>query len=116
MSGGALRVTEAASVGFACSTKTNMYSNLYTCCAKGAQTVGTVGRKSVEMADKLDLRKLIELLNTAFADEWLAYYQYWIGVKVVLGPMRGQLVAGLKEHAADELRHAAMCWPKGSFS
>lgn len=76
MSGRTLRVTEAACVGFACSNKPNMYSNLYTCCAKGVPTVGTVGRKIVETADKLDLRKLIELLNTAFAGEWLAYYQY----------------------------------------
>jgi len=37
--------------------------------------MGTKGREIVG----LDVDKLIELLNKALADEWLAYYQYWIG-------------------------------------
>jgi len=52
--------------------------------------------------------KLIELLNKALADEWLAYYQYWIGAKVVKGPMKNAAITELLEHAADELRHANM--------
>ena len=66
--------------------------------------MGTKGREIVS----LDVDKLVELLNKALADEWLAYYQYWIGAKVVTGPMRGQVVAELDEHAGDELRHAGM--------
>ncbi|MGB3977078.1 MAG: ferritin-like domain-containing protein, partial [bacterium] len=57
---------------------------------------------------KMNVDELIALLNKAFADEWLAYYQYWIGAKVVVGPMKNALVAELLEHAADELRHADM--------
>ena len=57
---------------------------------------------------KLDVKELIGLLNKALADEWLAYYQYWIGSKVVKGPMKGEVIAELVEHATDELRHADM--------
>jgi len=66
--------------------------------------MGTKGREIVSV----DVDKLLELLNKALADEWLAYYQYWIGAKVVVGPMRGMVVAELDEHAADELKHAGM--------
>jgi len=66
--------------------------------------MGTEGKKLV----KIDLKKLIKLLNAALADEWLAYYQYWIGARVVQGIARGAVVGELQEHAADELRHAGM--------
>lgn len=56
----------------------------------------------------MDVGKLIELLNKAFADEWLAYYQYWIGAQVARGPMRNAALAELEEHAADELSHAGL--------
>jgi len=65
--------------------------------------MGTKGRAIVQDADKV-----VELLNKAYADEWLAYYQYWIGAKVVVGPMKDAVVAELIQHAADELRHAGM--------
>jgi bacterioferritin len=66
--------------------------------------MGTKGREIVgKHADRL-----IELLNKAFADEWLAYYQYWIGAKIVSGPMKDAVIAELMQHAADELRHADM--------
>ena len=66
--------------------------------------MGTKGREIIGV----DVNKLIEMLNKALADEWLAYYQYWIGAKVVKGIMRGQVITELTEHAADELRHAGM--------
>ena len=66
--------------------------------------MGTKGREIIG----IDVDNLIEKLNKAFADEWLAYYQYWVGTKVAQGPMRGSVVAELEEHAADELRHAQM--------
>ncbi|ADY73300.1 Ferritin Dps family protein [Desulfurobacterium thermolithotrophum DSM 11699] len=66
--------------------------------------MGTKGRELVgEHADKI-----IELLNKALCDEWLAYYQYWIGSKVVKGPMKDAVIAELIQHANDELRHADM--------
>jgi len=57
---------------------------------------------------KLDVNKLLELLNKALADEWLAYYQYWVGSKIAIGPMRELVVKELTEHAGDELKHAEM--------
>jgi len=66
--------------------------------------MGTKGRELVgEHADKI-----IELLNKALCDEWLAYYQYWVGSKVVKGPMKDAVIAELVQHANDELRHADM--------
>ena len=53
-----------------------------------------------------DIEKLIELLNKALADEWLAYYQYWIGAKVATGVMRGPAAEEFMEHAEEELEHA----------
>ncbi|KUK86081.1 MAG: Ferritin, Dps family protein [candidate division TA06 bacterium 34_109] len=64
--------------------------------------MGTKGREIVGM----NINQLVEELNKALADEWLAYYQYWIGAKVAKGPMRGAVAAELEEHAAEELEHA----------
>lgn len=65
--------------------------------------MGTVGKKIAG-----DVGKTIGLLNKALADEWLAVYQYWVGAKVIEGPMRDAAEAELKEHAEDELKHANM--------
>jgi bacterioferritin len=66
-----------------------------------------MGTKGIEIVD-LDVGELLEMLNAAFADEWLAYYQYWLGARVVKGPMKEAVIAELTEHAADELQHADM--------
>jgi bacterioferritin len=66
--------------------------------------MGTKGREIVDM----DVAALVKTLNRAFSDEWLAYYQYWIGAKVIKGPMKESVIAELIQHAADELRHADM--------
>ncbi len=62
-----------------------------------------------EMAQKivrLDKEELLKELNAAFAEEWLAYYQYWIGAQVMEGPMRTSIVGEFMEHANEELKHA----------
>jgi len=56
----------------------------------------------------MDVDNLIETLNKALADEWLAYYQYWVGAKVAKGPMRGTVTTELLEHATEELGHAEL--------
>lgn len=53
-----------------------------------------------------DLAKIVELLNQLFAEEWLAYYQYWIGAKVTSGPLRPSIVEEFMEHANQEFDHA----------
>jgi bacterioferritin len=57
---------------------------------------------------KMDVDELINLLNKALADEWLAYYQYWIGAKVVKGPMKDAVTSELQLHATEELTHAEL--------
>ena len=66
--------------------------------------MGTKGKSIISM----DVNELLNLLNKAFADEWLAYYQYWLGTKVVKGPMKEAVIAELTQHAQDELNHANM--------
>jgi len=66
--------------------------------------MGKVGKEIIG----LNIDQLIERLNKALADEWLAYYQYWIGAKVVSGIMSDKVAAELEEHALEELKHADM--------
>ena len=56
----------------------------------------------------IEVSEIINLLNRAYADEWLAYYQYFIESKVVKGIMKDAAIFELNQHAADELRHATM--------
>jgi bacterioferritin len=66
--------------------------------------MGTQGRKIVGT----DVEELVKLLNKAFSDESLAYYQYWIGSKVVKGPNKEAVIAELTLHATEELAHATL--------
>ncbi|MGB9175504.1 MAG: ferritin-like domain-containing protein, partial [Methanoregula sp.] len=66
--------------------------------------MGTQGRKIVDT----DVGDLVKLLNRAYSDEWLAYYQYWIGSKVVRGPNKEAVIAELTLHATEELGHAVL--------
>ena len=66
--------------------------------------MGSKGREIIGM----DVDELIGLLRRAFSDEWLAYYQYWVGAKVVKGPMKDAVGAELLQHATEELLHADM--------
>ncbi len=64
--------------------------------------MGTKGKEIVGV----NLKELLKLLNKALADEWLAYYQYWVGSKIAVGRMRGIVAGELAEHAKEELEHA----------
>ncbi len=66
-----------------------------------------MGQKGREIV-KMNVDELINLLNRALSDEWLAYYQYWIGSKVVKGPMKDAVIAELTLHATEELAHAEL--------
>jgi bacterioferritin len=66
--------------------------------------MGSRGREIVGM----DVDKLLDLLRRAFSDEWLAYYQYWLGAKLVKGPMKDAVGTELLQHATEELMHADM--------
>ena len=56
----------------------------------------------------IQVSEVVGLLNKAYADEWLAYYQYFIEAKVIKGIMKDAVFAELTQHANDELRHADM--------
>lgn len=66
--------------------------------------MGTKGRAIVG----IDVDKLLTVLNKAYADEWLAYYQYWLGAKIIKGPMKDAVAAELTLHATEELNHAVL--------
>lgn len=66
-----------------------------------------MGQKAVDIAN-LDVEKLIRVLNEALAEEWLAYYQYWIGARMIEGPMRSEVEPELLLHATEELGHAEL--------
>ena len=66
--------------------------------------MGTRAREILGM----NVEELLKLLNQAYASEWLAYYQYWLGTKVIKGPMKDAVAAELLQHATEELTHADM--------
>ena len=66
-----------------------------------------MGSKAREIIG-MDVDVLLDLLRRAYCDEWLAYYQYWLGAKLVKGPMKDAVGAELLQHANEELLHADM--------
>jgi len=64
--------------------------------------------KEAKQVVSVDLEKLLGMLNAALAEEWLAYYQYWIGARVMEGPMRSEIEPELLLHATQELNHAVL--------
>ena len=66
-----------------------------------------MGEKAVSIA-RIDVKKLIGMLNEALAEEWLAYYQYWVGARIMEGPMRSEVEPELLLHATQELAHAEL--------
>jgi bacterioferritin len=66
--------------------------------------MGSRGREIVGM----NVDELLGVLNRAYASEWLAYYQYWLGAKLVKGPMKDAVAAEMNLHATEELNHAVL--------
>jgi bacterioferritin len=66
--------------------------------------MGTQGQKIVGK----DVKDIVNALNKAYCDEWLAYYQYWVGSKVVKGPNKEAVISELTLHATEELNHATL--------
>lgn len=67
-----------------------------------------MAKTGISILRGIEAEEVIALLQTAYCDEWLAYYQYFVEAKVVKGIMRDAAIAELEEHASDELRHANM--------
>jgi bacterioferritin len=66
-----------------------------------------MGKHGIEILN-LDKTVLLQMLNEALAEEWLAYYQYWIGARLMEGPMRSEIEPELLLHADQELGHAVL--------
>ena len=68
-----------------------------------------MARESVALLKgKIDVARLLDELNAALSEEWLAYYQYWTAAKLVVGIQRPMLIKEFMAHAAEELDHASM--------
>jgi len=67
-----------------------------------------MARRGTSIIKGIEINEIITVLNKAYADEWLAYYQYFIQAKVIKGIMKDAAIVELTEHATDELRHANM--------
>ena len=64
-----------------------------------------MGRKGREIV-KADVNEVIRDLNTAYSDEWLAHYQYWLTSKWIKGIDADTLKQVLEKQSMDELGHA----------
>jgi bacterioferritin len=66
-----------------------------------------MGKEAINVSS-VDVDKLLAMLNAALSEEWLAYYQYWIGARLMEGPMRSEVEPELLLHADQELGHAVL--------
>ena len=66
-----------------------------------------MGKQGIKVSS-VDVEKLVGMLNAALSEEWLAYYQYWIGARLMEGPMRSEIEPELLLHADQELGHAVL--------
>jgi len=62
--------------------------------------------QSAQKISKVNHDELLDVLNRAYGEEWLAYYQYWIGSQIISGPMRVTVQEEFMKHAKEELEHA----------
>ena len=66
-----------------------------------------MGKGSIDILNsKIDVQKVLDELNAALAEEWLAFYQYWVGAQVVVGALRPHVENEFMEHAKEEFEHA----------
>ena len=64
-----------------------------------------MGKKAREIVGE-NADRIVEELNKALADEWLAYLQYLNSAKIIKGRMAGAVAKELEGIAKEELEHA----------
>ena len=64
-------------------------------------------RKIVEESG-INVEELIKVLNKAYADEFLAWYQYYSAVGISKGLFRSEIEKEFLKHAEEELKHAEL--------
>lgn len=57
---------------------------------------------------KIDVAVVLDQLNAALSEEWMAYYQYWTAAQIVVGPQRAEIQKEFLAHADEELNHAKL--------
>ena len=65
-----------------------------------------MGKENLKIVKDLDVKELIKMLKSALSEEWMAYYQYWVGARVIEGAMRPSVEKEFIKHAQEELQHA----------
>ena len=68
----------------------------------GNYSMGQKGREILE----IDVSEVLRDLNSAYADEWLAHYQYFLYAQVIEGIDAEELKEKLEEQSKDEMNHA----------
>jgi bacterioferritin len=66
---------------------------------------GFMGKQARAIVD-LSLKELVNDLNRAYADEWLAFYLYWYMAQTVSGRAYEDMSEFLSKIAKDEMEHA----------
>jgi bacterioferritin len=64
-----------------------------------------MGKKGTEIVG-INVKEVIEDLNRAYCDEWLAFYSYWYMNKVVTGSAYEDMAEFLEKIADQEIEHA----------
>jgi bacterioferritin len=64
-----------------------------------------LGKKAKEIV-KANIQEVLKDLTTAYSDEWLAHYQYWLTSQWIRGIDADTLSTILEEQSKDELNHA----------
>jgi bacterioferritin len=64
-----------------------------------------MGEKGKEIIE-IDVKEVINDLNSAFADEWLSHFQYFLYAQVIKGIDADALKKELEKQSMDELGHA----------
>ena len=70
------------------------------------KTKFNVRAKAADKETSFDKTKLISMLYEALSEEWLTYYQSWIGAILMEGPLKNEIKPELFIQATQELNHA----------
>ncbi|MCM8811789.1 MAG: bacterioferritin [Candidatus Omnitrophica bacterium] len=66
--------------------------------------MGKKGREIIE----IDIKPILSALRSAYADEWMAHYNYLHAAQIATGLNAPQVASMLKARSADELTHSTL--------
>jgi bacterioferritin len=65
-----------------------------------------MGKKSREIIEGISIEEVIKDLRSAYADEWIAHFQYWVFAQSMKGVDADTFKKELLKQSMDELGHA----------